>query len=138
MQVKSTIIEFDTRGDCDMIDITDRVREFLESTGLTEGTMTVFAIGSTTGVSTVEYEPGLKQDVPAMYDRIAPPGDYHHDQTWHDGNGHAHLRSTLTGTSFAAPFIDGELMLGTWQQIVFLDFDNRPRHRRVVLQCIGV
>lgn len=135
--VRTTTISLRTGGNCDMVDITDRVRAFLRECGMREGTLTVFAIGSTTGISTIEYEPGLVRDVPEMLDKIAPPGNYHHDQTWHDGNGHSHLRSFLVGTSFAVPFVDGQLRLGTWQQIVFVDFDNRPRQREIVLQCIG-
>jgi secondary thiamine-phosphate synthase enzyme len=137
MAVKTEYIEFKTRGDCEIVDLTPEVARKLEAVGLRAGTVTVFCPGSTGGVSTVEYEPGLIKDIPEFLDRILPEGRYHHDQTWHDGNGHSHLRATLVGPSLTVPFADGGLILGTWQQIIFLDFDNKPHRRRIVLQFIG-
>ena len=100
--------------------------------------MTVFVSGSTAGVTTIEYEPGLLKDLPEALNRIAPEnGSYHHDAAWGDGNGSAHVRAALIGGSFTVPFTGGELILGTWQQIVIMDFDNRPRSRRIVVQITG-
>jgi secondary thiamine-phosphate synthase enzyme len=131
-------IEVSTSGFNDMIDITPEVRQFVKENGLKEGQLLVFINGSTAAISTIEYEPGLLKDLPEMMEKIAPMNRrYHHDDTWHDGNGYAHLRSTLTGTSFTVPVIDGRLVLGTWQQIILIDFDNTSRHRSVVLQFVG-
>lgn len=139
MTINTHILEFRTGGHTDIVDLTPRIRKALQETGLTEGQVTVFAVGSTTGISTLEYEPGLvDHDVRAMLDQLAPYGrNYRHNQTWGDDNGAAHLRSLLTGTSYTAPFAAGRLLLGTWQQVVFLDFDTRPRERQVVLQFWG-
>ena len=139
MKIQTRIIRFSTKGHTDIIDLTPGIKEQLTDTGLKEGQVTVFAIGSTTGISTLEYEPGLvNQDVREMFEQLAPYAKpYLHNQTWGDDNGSAHLRSLLTGTSYCAPFSGGQLLLGTWQQIVFLDFDTRPRDRRVVLQFWG-
>lgn len=137
MAVKTEYLEFGTRGDCEIFDLTQDVAGKLKSTGLKAGTVTVFCPGSTGGVSTVEYEPGLIKDIPEFLDQIIPEGRYHHDETWHDGNGHSHLRSTLIGPSLVVPFTDGRLTLGTWQQIIFMDFDNKPHRRRLVLQFMG-
>ena len=94
--------------------------------------------GSTSGVTTIEYEPGLLKDIPAAFEKIAPQdAHYHHEETWHDGNGHSHVRASLLGCSLTVPFKDGRLLLGTWQQIVLIDFDNRPRKREVVVQLSG-
>lgn len=124
---------------CDMIDVTDRVQAALTESALKTGLISVSVVGSTAGVSTIEFEPGLRRDVPELMERLVPSNrSYTHDETWHDGNGFSHLRSFLTGTSFTAPFRDGRLLLGTWQQIVVVNFDNRPRDRRVVVQILGV
>ena len=111
----------------------------VQESGFHEGSALISAIGSTTGITTLEYEPGLvKTDVAAMYERIATyKVDYAHNQTWGDDNGAAHLRSALTGTSLTIPFLDQQLILGQWQQIIFIDFDTRPRERSVVVQCMG-
>lgn len=132
-------ITFETKGQTDIINITEQVADIVGESGFDEGQALVFAVGSTGGVSTVEYEPGLvNQDIAAMFDHFAPYGKpYAHNQTWGDDNGAAHLRSTLTGTSFTVPFQEGELILGTWQQIVFLDYDTRKRAREVVVQVLG-
>ena len=132
-------IEFSTKGNTQLVDITDKVQQILNLGDLTEGNITLFAIGSTTGLSTVEYEPGLvNHDVAEMYHKIAPYGlSYHHNQTWGDDNGAAHLRSTLTGSSLVIPFIHQKLILGTWQQIIYIDFDTRARSRKVIVQILG-
>lgn len=132
-------ISFQTAGRTDIINITEQVGDIIGDSGFLEGQATVFGIGSTGGISTVEYEPGLvKQDIAEMFQHFAPYRKaYAHNRTWGDDNGAAHLRSTLTGTSFTVPFQEGEMILGTWQQIVFLDFDTRPRAREVVVQVMG-
>ncbi len=131
-------IEVSSNGFNDIIDITPQVRQFVKENGLEEGQLLVFINGSTAAVSTIEFEPGLRQDLPEMMEKIAPMNKrYHHDDTWHDGNGYAHLRSALTGTSFTVPVIDGRLILGTWQQIILIDFDNRKRQRSIALQFVG-
>jgi len=132
-------IEFSTQGNTQLVDITDKVQSILSQSGFSEGNITLFAIGSTTGLSTVEYEPGLvHHDVAEMYQKIAPYGvAYRHNQTWGDDNGAAHLRSTLTGSSLVVPFSHSKLILGTWQQIIFIDFDTRARSRKVIVQVMG-
>jgi len=123
---------------CDMIDVTDRVQAALAESGLKKGIVSVSVVGSTAGVSTIEFEPGLRRDVPELMERLVPSDrPYAHDETWHDGNGFSHLRSFLTGTSLTVPFREGRMLLGTWQQIVVVNFDNRPRERRVVVQVLG-
>jgi secondary thiamine-phosphate synthase enzyme len=127
-----------TRGDSHMIDLTARVQEVVRRHGFREGQALVFVSGSTAGLTTVEFEPGLQKDLPAAFERLAPRGmRYAHEETWHDDNGHAHVRASLLGPSLAVPFRDGRLLLGTWQQIVLVDFDTRPRQREVVVQLSG-
>ena len=126
-----------TKGNADMVDITGKVTEMLESAKLMEGIVTIFVPGSTASVTTIEYEPGLLADFPEAMDRLVPRGWYHHDATWGDGNGHSHVRASLMGPSIVVPFHKGMLMLGTWQQITLVDFDNRPRERRIIAQMIG-
>jgi secondary thiamine-phosphate synthase enzyme len=128
-----------TRGDTDVIDITDRVSRVLTESGIRQGILVVFVVGSTAGVTTTEAEPGLlNHDLKAFWERVAPRGEYyHHEQTWHDDNGHAHVRASALGPSLAIPVVDGRLTLGTWQQIVLLDFDTRPRQREIVIQIVG-
>jgi len=139
IDIETKYIEFSTRGKTDIVDITPKVQHEIQESGFDEGSALISAIGSTTAVSTVEYEPGLVgHDISEMMDKIAPYGvAYQHNKTWGDDNGAAHLRSTLTGTSLTIPFLKGELILGTWQQIIFLDFDTRARNRRVVVQITG-
>ena len=121
-----------------MIDLTARVGEAVRASGVREGIVIVCAVGSTAGVSTIEFEPGLKRDWPELMQKLIPSGtDYYHDRTWGDGNGYAHLRSTLVGTTFTTAVSQGKMTLGTWQQIVFLEFDNRPRDREVRVQVMG-
>jgi len=127
-----------SNGNCDIINITDDVIETLRKFEVKNGLCTIYSIGSTAGITTIEYEPGLIKDLPKLLEKIIPSGiRYHHDDTWGDGNGHAHLRSALFKTSLSVPFVKGDLTLGTWQQIVLVDFDNRKRTRRIVVQFIG-
>lgn len=127
-----------TRGCSEVLDITGEVGELLKKHVLKEGNVTVFVVGSTASITTTEFEPGLRKDIPEMLDHIAPHAHrYHHDDTWHDGNGHSHVRAALMGCSLTIPFVSGRMMLGTWQQIVLIDHDNRPRERTIVVQLIG-
>jgi secondary thiamine-phosphate synthase enzyme len=127
-----------TRGDADMHDLTEAVAEQVTLSRLRNGLVTVFCPSSTSALTTIEFESGALADLKRALDEIAPPGrDYQHNQRWGDGNGHAHLRAALLGPSLSVPFTGGQLRLGTWQQIVFIDFDNRPRDRNLVIQIIG-
>jgi secondary thiamine-phosphate synthase enzyme len=127
-----------TRGNDDIQDLTASVQKLVDLHSLREGQVVVFVPGATAGVTTIEFEPGLLQDLPAAFERLAPRGNrYHHEDTWHDGNGHSHVRASLLGPSLTVPVGSGKLLLGTWQQIVLVDFDNRPRRREVVVQLWG-
>ena len=127
-----------TEGKCDIINLTDELEKFIGKNKAMNGLVTVFSVGSTGGISTVEYEPGLLKDIPKFFEKIIPSSvRYNHDDTWGDGNGHSHIRSFIVKTSLSIPVIKGELTLGTWQQVVFVDFDNKPRTRRIILQYIG-
>jgi secondary thiamine-phosphate synthase enzyme len=127
-----------TKGHTDIIDITKALADVVVSHKLKHGNATVFVSGSTAGVTTVEYEPGLVKDLPEAFERIAPTGkSYHHDARWGDENGYAHVRASLLGPSLTIPFEDGDLQLGTWQQVVLIDFDNRARERTLIVQLIG-
>lgn len=138
MKIVSERREFSTEGSGDLIDITRTLVGCLAGSGLRNGNMTIFVQGSTAGITTFEYEPGLIGDVKEFYERIVPSDrGYRHDETWGDANGFSHLRATLTGQSLTVPFVSGELLLGTWQQVVLAEFDNRPRKRLVVVQMIG-
>ena len=138
MPVSTQSFQLKTKGNTDVRDITVQVTGAVKASGLANGTATVFISGSTGAVTTVEFEPGLQRDLPEIMEQLVPADrGYHHDETWHDGNGHAHLRSALVGTSFTVPVVEGRLTLGTWQQIVFLDFDNRPRKREILVQIVG-
>jgi secondary thiamine-phosphate synthase enzyme len=139
MQIITDFIDISTRGDSDVVDVTPQVEGVLRQSGLTEGQLTVFVPGSTAGVTTVEFEPGLRQDLPDALEKIAPArGNYRHDATWGDGNGHAHVRAALIGASLTIPFKESRLLLGNWQQIVVVDCDNRPRSRSIAVQILGV
>lgn len=128
-----------TKGETDVIDITNEVQEKIKSADFIEGNVLVFVGGSTAGITTIEYEPGLLKDYPNFFEKLIPSNvSYNHDQTWHDGNGHSHLRASLQGASFTVPFNNGKLLLGTWQQIILVDFDNRARDRNVIVQLSGV
>lgn len=131
-------LQLQTEGHCDILDITPGVSDAVRESELQNGTVTVFCPGSTGGLSTIEYESGALHDLEQVLDDIAPPGrDYRHHLRWGDDNGHSHVRSAMIGPSLTIPFVDGDLTLGTWQQIVFLDFDTRPRSRTLVLQIMG-
>ena len=131
-------ISLQTRGHCDTVDITPQVARQVAESGVNSGTVTVFVAGSTAGVTTIEYESGVLADLKRLWDRIAPTDiPYDHDRRWGDGNGYSHVRASLLGCSLVVPFADRRLTLGTWQQIVLVDFDNRPRSRQVVVQIMG-
>ena len=131
-------IHLSTKGHGDVIDITREVGEVIRESEVTSGIATVFCPGSTGALTTIEYEPGLLKDMPELFEKLVPSNRrYHHDDTWGDGNGDAHLKSALFGPSFTVPFSDKRMLLGTWQQIVFVDFDNKKRRRRLILQAIG-
>ena len=131
-------IVLETRGECDVVDITPQVAAEVTASGVGAGMVTVFVAGSTAGVTTIEYEDGAVIDFARTWERIAPRGLYYeHDRRWGDGNGYAHIRASVLGGSLVVPFTEGRLLLGTWQQIVLVDFDNSPRSRQVVLQIIG-
>jgi secondary thiamine-phosphate synthase enzyme len=138
MDIVTESFSLSTKGNTDMVDITAEVQKKVNSSGFYEGRVLVFAGGSTAGITTIEFEPGLKKDYQAFFEKIIPSNvTYHHDQTWHDGNGHSHVRASLQGASLTVPFTRGELLLGTWQQIVLIDFDNRARKRNIIVQITG-
>jgi len=139
MAAESHTVELDTRGNSQVVDITSEIARCVGSGSIRCGTATVFVIGSTAAITTTEFEPGLaNHDLAAAFEKIAPEsGRYLHEETWHDDNGHSHVRASLVGPSLAIPLVDGSLQLGTWQQIVLIDFDTRPRSRRILVQIIG-
>ncbi len=138
MTVKTFSIHLSSRGNADVHDITDQIANHIIQSGLKDGTATVFCPSSTSGVTTIEYESGALSDLKRVFDEIVPPNrEYAHNARWGDGNGHSHVRAALLGASLTVPFTNGRLLLGTWQQIVYVDFDNRPRKRELVLQVIG-
>ena len=138
MEIETLSFNINTRGSTDIIDITEKVQSQINSSGFKEGNVLVFVGGSTAGITTIEYEPGLLKDYPDFFEKIVPSGtSYQHDHTWHDGNGHSHIRAALQGASFTVPFKEGRLLLGTWQQIILVDFDNRSRNRKVIVQITG-
>ena len=131
-------ISLQTQGQCDIIDITPQVAEQVAEAGVNSGTATLFVIGSTAGVTTMEFEPGLLADFKAMWERLIPQNiPYDHDRRWGDGNSYSHVRASLLGASLSVPFTDKKLALGIWQQIVLIDFDNRPRSREIIVQIMG-
>ena len=131
-------IELQTKGNADMHDLTGEVEEHLNKTGLVNGLVTLFTPSSTSAFTTIEFESGALDDLRRALDQIAPAdADYRHNLRWGDGNGHSHLRAALMGPSLSIPVVDGRLTLGTWQQILFIDFDIRPRRRRILMQMIG-
>jgi secondary thiamine-phosphate synthase enzyme len=138
MTVITKTIEINSKGENDMVDITDQTLKAILESKLENGIVTIFVSGSTAAVTTMEYEPGLRTDFPIMLNRIIPKDiEYKHDETWQDGNGHSHVRASLIGPSLTVPFKDRNLILGTWQQIVFCELDTRSRERRITLQIIG-
>jgi secondary thiamine-phosphate synthase enzyme len=137
--VKTEKISLKTKGNCEVVNMTEQVMEIVAQSAINQGTVTLFNVGSTAGITTTEYEPGLvNYDIETAFEKIAPENArYEHEETWHDDNGHAHVRATLLGPSLSVPIIDGRLTLGTWQQIILVDFDTRPRTRTVICQIIG-
>ena len=127
-----------SEANCQIFDITEDVEEVIMKSKIKNGIVTVFAIGSTTGITTMEFEPGLIKDIPRLLDKLIPQFQkYEHNETWGDGNGHSHLRSALIKTSLTIPLVKSEMTLGTWQQVVFIDFDNKQRTRRIAVQVMG-
>ncbi|MCK4937737.1 MAG: secondary thiamine-phosphate synthase enzyme YjbQ [Methanosarcinales archaeon] len=138
MKIINEHITFKTKGHSDIVDITGQVQREVNSSGLNNGSVLVFVPGATGSVTTIEYEPGLVADMKAALETLAPQGlDYDHNLKWGDGNGHSHIRASMLGPSLVVPFIDERLTLGTWQQIIFIDMDNRPRSRELILQITG-
>ena len=137
--LKTQQIKVKTKGNCDVVNITEQVSKFVAKSHINSGTITLFNVGSTAGITTTEYEPGLvNYDLAAAFEKIAPRNArYEHEETWHDDNGHSHVRASLLGPSISVPIVGGELTLGTWQQIILVDFDTRPRTRTVVCQIVG-
>ena len=131
-------IQLKTSGNCDMHDVSQEMAVALHESGLSNGIMTVFTPSSTSGLTTIEYEPGVVADLERLFDEIiSPQREYKHHERWHDDNGHSHVRSALLGPSITVPFVEGRLKLGTWQQVIFVDFDTRSRSRRLVVQIMG-
>lgn len=136
--IVSERIQLQTQGNGQILDITDQVSRKLQHSGLKSGIVTIFAPSSTSGLTTIEYESGAVYDLQQLFDRLVPPNlEYRHNLRWGDGNGHAHARHALLGPSLTIPFIEGQMTLGTWQQIVFADFDNRARSRMLIVQIMG-
>ncbi|QAT17690.1 secondary thiamine-phosphate synthase enzyme [Candidatus Velamenicoccus archaeovorus] len=138
MKIFSQELTYQTKGHCDIVDISSDVSGVVARSGLKEGMVFVFVVGSTAGLTTCEYEPGLEQDIRVFFEKLIPEKKgYHHDATWGDANGFSHLRASLLKPSLAVPFLKGRLASGTWQQIVLVDFDNRPRERKIIVQLQG-
>ena len=138
MTTQSKAIRISTKGNCDMIDITGQIAKEIAESNINSGIATIFITGSTAGVTTIEYESGVIRDYKDMWDRNVPLNiSYQHDQRWGDGNGYSHVRASLQSPSLVVPFTNKKMMLGTWQQIVVVDFDNRARSREIVLQLLG-
>jgi len=131
-------IGLQTKGECDVIDITPQIEQQIAETDIKHGTVTIFVAGSTAGVTTIEFESGVITDFQSMWERIAPKDiPYRHDLRWGDGNGYSHVRASMLGASLVVPFSNQRLILGTWQQIILVDFDNRARSRQIILQIMG-
>jgi secondary thiamine-phosphate synthase enzyme len=138
MNVVTKVVQLRSSKENDIIDVTKQTSNALRESGLNNGIINVFVAGSTAAITTIEYEPGLRHDFPKMLSRIAPEDiQYRHDETWHDGNGHSHVRASLVGPSLTVPFSNGVLILGTWQQIVMLEMDTKPRERVLTIQILG-
>ena len=138
MAVRTISISLRTQGNADIQDITDQIVDAVLKSGLISGTMTIFCPSSTSALSTIEYESGALSDLRRLFDEIIPSDrEYAHNERWHDGNGHSHVRAALLGPSLTIPFVERQLTLGTWQQVIYVDFDNRPRQRKLFVQLIG-
>jgi secondary thiamine-phosphate synthase enzyme len=137
MPVESHLVRLETRVEGEILDITDKVQTIVEKGTIKNGIVFLFVLGSTAALTTIEYEPGLLADLPSMLERIAPrEGSYEHERRWHDGNGHSHVRASLIGPDLSVPFERKKLMLGAWQQIVFIELDVRPRNRTIIVKSI--
>ena len=138
MTVETKEIALQSRGNCHVIDVTSEVARHVEKSGIDNGIVALFVVGSTAGITTMEYEPNLVSDFKDMWDRVIPQNiAYEHNKTWGDGNGHSHVRASTLGASLTVPFVNKRLTVGTWQQIIFVDFDNRPRARKIAVQILG-
>lgn len=138
MTVKTYSIKLSTNGNADMLDITDSVASKVDNSEIKNGIVTIFTPSATSALTTIEYETGCISDIKRLFDEIIPPnGDYQHNLKWGDGNGHSHVRAALLKASFTVPIVEGRLTLGTWQHIIFVDFDNRSRQRELVIQIMG-
>lgn len=138
MAVKTMSISLSTKGNADIHDITNQIASAVSKSGLTAGTATIFCPSSTSALTTIEYESGALGDLRRLFDEIIPADrEYAHNARWHDGNGHSHVRAALLGPSITIPIVDSQLTLGTWQQVIYVDFDNRPRQRELIVQLIG-
>ena len=138
MSVVTKELHFNTGGEVEIKDITEEVNRKLTESGISDGTVTIFVPGSTGAVTTIEYEPGLVKDLPDALERLFPRGIvYQHELRWHDGNGHSHVRASFLGPSLTVPFRNSRMLLGTWQQVVFIELDNKRRSRSVILQILG-
>lgn len=133
-----SFINLKTSGNNDIVDITSRIEKIVVDSSFDSGSVLIFVPGATGGISTIEYEPGLAKDLPKIFEELIPQNrKYHHNETWHDGNGHSHIRATLIGPSLNVPFENKKMILGTWQQIIFIEFDNKPHDRRLAVQISG-
>ncbi|MHA1916831.1 MAG: secondary thiamine-phosphate synthase enzyme YjbQ [Candidatus Ranarchaeia archaeon] len=138
MKILSNDFSVSTSGEIDIIDLTPDVQNEVSKNGIQQGTVTVFVAGSTAAITTIEYEPGLLKDLPLAIERLFPKNiNYNHELTWHDGNGHSHIRASFLGQSFTVPIINNKLVLGTWQQIILVELDVKPRTRKIIIQIIG-
>jgi len=138
LPTKCGTVSLRTSAKDEVIDLTDKVQDIVSKSGIENGLACIFVAGSTAAITTVEFEPGLVKDLNEAMDRLYPKGiDYEHHKRWGDGNGYSHVRASLLGPSLTVPIVDGKLLLGTWQQIVFLEFDNKPRSREVAVQIVG-
>jgi secondary thiamine-phosphate synthase enzyme len=137
MASKTGYISISSKGNREVIDLTPELREIISKNGITSGIAVIFAPGSTAGITTIEFEPGLKKDIDLFLEKLIPYGGrYHHHETWHDDNGSSHLQAAMIGPSITVPVVDGEPALGTWQQVVLIDCDTRPRKRDIVVQLV--
>ncbi|HOW28729.1 MAG TPA: secondary thiamine-phosphate synthase enzyme YjbQ [Elusimicrobiota bacterium] len=138
MKIHTSGCVISSRGECDVIDVTDSVEQTVGESNVSEGQVHVFVQGSTAAITTIEHEPGVVKDLKEAFERWAPKKHaYHHEDAWHDGNGHAHVRASMIGQSACFPVVDGKMVRGTWQQVVLVDFDNKPRQRNLVVQVMG-
>jgi secondary thiamine-phosphate synthase enzyme len=138
LTISTFSFDIKTKGNSEIADITGQVQSILTKSGFTEGSALIFIGGATAGITTIEFEPGLQQDYPNFFEKIIPSdANYKHNDTWHDGNGYSHVRASLQGASLTVPFANGILLLGTWQQIILIDFDNRSRNRKIIVQITG-